>query len=159
MHEKTFSPVSEPSAAAWLAGGGEMGALMRSIDWSRTPMGPVDSWPQSLRTAVSILLNSRYPMFVWWGPDLIALHNDAYVPILGAKHPRALGRPAAETWAEVWDVVGPLAARVLEHGEATYSERLRLLMERRGYEEETYFTFSYSPIPDDDGRTGGCSAP
>ena len=96
-----------------------MGALMRSFDWSRTALGPVDSWPQSLRTAVSICLNSRFPMILWWGPELTVLYNDGYIPILGKKHPRrALGLPGSEVWAEVWPVVEPLLMRVMTEGEA-----------------------------------------
>jgi signal transduction histidine kinase len=135
--------------------GGEMGELMDRHDWSRTSLGVPDSWPRSLRTGVQIVLGSRYPMFIWWGPQLLLLYNDAYCPMLGAKHPSALGRPGPEVWAEIWDVVGPLAARVMERGESTYSDRLLLLMDRSGYLEESYFTFSYSPMPDDTGAIGG----
>ena len=102
------------------AGGGEMGALMRSFDWSRTPLGPAERWPQSLRTAVSICLRSRFPILVWWGRDLVMLYNDAYRPILGqSKHPKALGRPGIELWPDVWDIIGSMLECVLETGEAT----------------------------------------
>ncbi|WP_408035104.1 PAS domain S-box protein [Tolypothrix bouteillei] len=138
------------------AGGGEMGQVMRSLDWSQTLLGPVSQWAQSLKTAVSIILNSRYPMFVWWGAEYANLYNDAYRPMLGAsKHPQFLGQSAKDCWAEVWDVLGPLADSVLTTGEPTWSDDLRLIMDRYGYLEETYFTFSYSPIRDESGGVGG----
>lgn len=127
---------------------------MRRLDWSATPLGPADRWPQSLRTAVSILLNSRYPMFIAWGPQLAFLYNDGYKPIFGAKHPAALGQPFAEIWAEIWDDISPLVERALA-GEATWSDDLRLFMARSGYLEEVYFTFSYSPVRQENGDVGG----
>ncbi|HJX27840.1 MAG TPA: GAF domain-containing sensor histidine kinase, partial [Thermoanaerobaculia bacterium] len=143
------------AGAAFLAGGGEMGQRMREADWSRSPLGPVERWPRSLKTAVRIMLTSRQPMFVWWGSELINLYNDAYKAIVGGKHPEALGQPASHVWREVWDQVGPRAESTLLRNEATYDESLLLIMERHGYAEETYYTFSYSPIPSDDGGTGG----
>lgn len=138
-----------------LEAGGEMGALMRTIDWSATALGPVEGWPQSLRTALSIILRSRFPMFVFWGKDLVQLYNDAYVPITGGKHPASQGCPARETWAEIWDVLEPLVDAVMDRGEATWSEDQLLMMERHGFTEETYFTFSYSPVQDESGGVGG----
>ncbi|MDC0742522.1 ATP-binding protein [Polyangium mundeleinium] len=147
--------VQDAAVEGWLAGGGEMGALMRSFDWSRTSLGPVSGWPRSLKTMAGVVLNTRFPMVVWWGPELLqAVYNDAFQPMLGNKHP-ALGAPSAEVWAEVWDVAGPMAQSVLEGAPATWEKHLLLWMQRRGFVEETYFTFSYSPIPDDDGRVGG----
>lgn len=137
------------------SGGGEMGALMRAFDWSQTPIGAVSRWPQSLRTAVRIILNSRYAMFVWWGRELVNLYNDPYREFLGIKHPAALGKSAREVWAEIWEQIGPRTDAVLLRGESTFDEALLLLMERHGYLEETYFTFSYSPLPDDAGGIGG----
>jgi PAS domain S-box-containing protein len=137
------------------AGGGEMGALMRSLDWSQTPLGSVSEWPQSLKTAVRIILTSRQPMFVWWGKELINLYNDAYKAILGGKHPQVLGQPAFSVWQEIWDRVGPRAESAMLKNEGTYDEALLLIMERNGYPEETYYTFSYSPIPNDRGEPGG----
>ena len=145
-------PESEP---AFLAGGGEMGALMRAHDWSSTPIGPVESWPQSLRTAVGICLCSRFPILIWWGPELVKLYNDDYAPILGAKHPAALGRPGREVWPEIWHIIGPMLEGVLQRGEATWSDDQMLLLSRRGYDEECYFTFSYSPIREEDGSVSG----
>ena len=139
---------------AFLQGGGEIGALVRGTDWAATPLGPVEAWPQSLRTTLGLLLNSRYPMFVFWGPSLIKIYNDAYRPILGVKHPEALGRPAPEVWPEIWSDIEPLVERALA-GEPTWSDDLRLFMHRRGFTEEVYFTFSYSPIPDETGGIGG----
>ena len=136
------------------AGTSSMAARMRALDWTRTALGPVERWPQSLRTAVSIILPSGYPMFVWWGPSFVNLHNDAYIPVLGEKDATALGRPAAEIWSEIWPVVGPLAERALA-GEGTFFEDLPLFMRRHGYLEETYFSFSYSPIRDETGGVGG----
>ncbi|MFQ4140648.1 ATP-binding protein [Chlorogloeopsis sp. ULAP02] len=136
-------------------GGGEMGALMRSHNWSQTSLGCVENWPQSLKTAVRIMLTSRQAMFVWWGEELINLYNDAYKAILGGKHPQVLGQPASYVWREIWDQVAPRAESAMLTNEGTYDESLLLIMERNGYPEETYYTFSYSPIPNDDGGTGG----
>ncbi|MCL4295508.1 MAG: GAF domain-containing protein [Anaerolineae bacterium] len=138
-----------------LAGGGEMGALMRTVDWSKTLLGPVEQWPQSLRTAVSICLSSRFPILIWWGPDMVMLYNDAYRPMLGAnKHPGALGQRGRECWPEIWHIIGPMLEGVLSHGEATWSNDQMLPLERYGYTEETYFTFSYSPIRDENSISG-----
>jgi PAS domain S-box-containing protein len=145
--------------SAFLSGGGELGALMRTTDWSATFLGPVERWPQSLRTSVSICLNSRFAIILWWGPDLTVVYNDAYAPFLGIKHPATLGRPGREVWPEIWDIVGPMLQGVVESGEATRSDDLLLLLERHGYPEECYFTFSYSPIRDESGRVAGVFTP
>lgn len=139
----------------FLAGGGETGNLIRSFDWSSTPLGPVNHWPQSLKTCIRIILTSRQPMFVWWGQELINIYNDAYISIARGKHPQALGQPASVVWREIWDKLGPRAATVMEKDEGTYDEALLLIMERNGYPEETYYTFSYSPVPGDVGGTSG----
>ena len=145
-----------PRVDAFFQIGGEVGDLMRRFDWSTTPLGPPDTWPQSLRTIVRIMLTSRYSMWMGWGPELTFLYNDAYAnDTLGAKHPWALGRPAREVWAEVWDEAEARIKRVLVHGEATWDEDLLLFLERNGYPEETYHTFSYSPVPDDAGVIAG----
>ncbi|MCW5798286.1 MAG: response regulator [Nitrospira sp.] len=138
-----------------LFGGGEMGRRICAFDWAHTSLGPLAGWPQSLRTCIRLMLNSRYPMFLWWGAGFINFYNDDYIPVLGARHPEALGQPASRVWAEIWDVLGPQAAHVMQEGQATWNESLLLVMERYGYTEETYFSFSYSPAPDDDGGTGG----
>jgi signal transduction histidine kinase len=137
------------------AGDGEMSRLMRAHDWAATPLGPVECWPQSLKTAVRIILGSRYPMFIWWGRGLINLYNDGYLPMLGKRHPVALGKSAAVIWSEIWDTVGPQTDAVLSEGRATWNEERLLVLERNGYPEEAYFTFSYSPMPADDGGVGG----
>ncbi len=143
------------SPAVSLPGGGHTGALIRGHDWSATGLGPIEQWPQSLRTVVGILLSSRYQMWMGWGPDLSFLYNDAYAPTLGVKHPWAIGRPAREVWAEIWADIGPRIELVLRTGEATWDEGLLLFLERRGYPEETYHTFSYSPLRDDGGAIAG----
>jgi len=140
---------------SFLAGGGEMGALLRTHDWSASPLGSPESWPQSLKTALRIMLTSRQPIWVGWGSDLLFFYNDAYKAIMGDKHPSALGRPTAEVWHEIWADIEPLLATATGGVEGTYVEEQLLILERNGYPEETYFTFSYSPIPLDDGRTGG----
>jgi PAS domain S-box-containing protein len=143
------------SSQALFAGGGELGALMAKTDWSRTALGPVASWPKNLKTCIRIVLTSRQPMFVWWGDHLINLYNDAYKAIVGGKHPQALGQPAQEVWREIWDQVRPRAEMAMRANEGTYDEALLLIMERYGYREETYYTFSYSPVPNDQGGIGG----
>ncbi len=140
---------------ALFAGGGEVGALMEAIDWSQTPLGPVSSWPQSLRTAVSICLHSRFELFLWWGPEFVMLYNDAYRQTLQRKHPWALGKPGRVVWAEIWPVIGPMLENVMRTGEATWSTDLLLFLERYGYPEETYHTFSYSPVFDEQGQVAG----
>ncbi len=145
----------EPSPPAFLSGGGELGERMRAFDWAKTPLGAASSWPQSLKTTVRIMLTSRQPMFIWWGDKLINLYNDAYKAIVGGKHPGALGQPAQVVWSEIWDQVGPRAESAMKRNEGTYDEALLLIMERYGYPEETYYTFSYSPVPNDQGGTGG----
>lgn len=133
-----------------------MAALMRAHDWTKTPLGPVEQWPQSLRTTLSIILNSGYPMFVWWGKHYANLYNDAYRPVLGAsKHPQFLGQSGKDCWSEIWDAVGGMAERVMTAGEPSWAEDFLLLMDRYGYLEETYFTFSYSPVRDETGGVGG----
>ena len=143
-------------AQDWLVGGGEMGELIRVMDWSKTQLGPMESWPQSLRSAVSILLPSKAQIVLFWGPDLIALYNDAYSPVLGIKHPWALGRPARECWSEIWDdLLGPLFKNVIATGESFWAKDHQFLLERHGYIEETYFDVSYDPIRDESGQVGG----
>ena len=155
LSPRAQSEIGRDGQAPFLAGGGEMGALIRATDWSRTPLGPVEAWPQSLRTAVGIMLSSRYAMFVWWGPELTNLYNDAYRLFLGTKHPQSLGESGAKVWGEIWDLIGPRADAVFKRAESTFDEGLLLIMDRFGYPEETYFTFSYSPIRNEQGDVGG----
>jgi signal transduction histidine kinase len=133
-----------------------MAALIQSRDWAATPLGPVASWPQSLRSVLRILVTSRYAMWLGWGAGLTFFYNDAYARMtLGAKHPWALGRRASEVWQEIWQDIGPRAEAVMSTGQATWDEGLLLFLERSGFPEETYHTFSYSPLPDDHGGVGG----
>jgi signal transduction histidine kinase/ActR/RegA family two-component response regulator len=138
----------------FLSGGGELGAMMRAHDWSGSPLGHPRTWPQALRTVVGLMLNSKFPMFVAWGPQLGFLYNDSYVDVLGDKHPAALGQPFHDIWSEIWHDIYPLIERALR-GEATYADRMYLVMNRRGYEEPTWFTFSYSPVRDETGLIAG----
>ena len=136
------------------AGGGHVGQLMRSHDWSNSPLGSPDAWPQSLRSVVDLMLQSRFPMFVAWGADLGFLYNDPYAEILGAKHPAALGRRFYDIWSEIWPDISPLIDDAM-NGHATYREDLPLVMNRKGYDEQTWFTFSYSPVRDESGKVAG----
>ena len=144
-----------PEVERMFAAGGAMGALMREVDWAATPVGAPGDWPQSLRTAVSVCLESRFPLLIWWGSELVMLYNDAYKGIIGSKHPRAMGQPGAECWPEIWDTIAPMLSRVLAGKGATYSEDQLLRLVRHGFPEECYFTFSYSPIRDESGGVGG----
>jgi signal transduction histidine kinase len=135
-------------------GGGEMGARMRALDWSQTLLGPVSTWPQSLLTAVTIMLGSRFPMMVHWGPELVHFYNDGYATILQGKHPGALGQPAEPWWREMWPFLLDIFRPVLA-GETTYFENGLVLPNRQGFVEEAYFTFSHSPIYDEIGQVGG----
>src|SRR5512134_3981723 len=139
---------------AFLEGGGSTGVLMRARDWSTSPLGPPSTWPHSLRTVVGLMLQSGFPMFVAWGKDLGFLYNDPYAEILGAKHPRALGRRFYDIWSEIWPEISPLIDAAMA-GQATYREDLPLLMNRKGYDEQTWFTFSYSPVRDESGQVAG----
>ncbi len=136
-------------------GPGEMARLMRATDWSVTPLGPVEAWSTPLRTLVGMVLANRFPMLLWWGRELVQVYNDGYRPILGDKHPRALGALGHEVWSEIWHIIGPMAEGILAGGPGTWSEHLLLPMIRKGFLEETYFTFSYSPVPGERGEVGG----
>ena len=138
----------------FLIGGGEVGALMRSHDWAASPLGSPETWPQSLRSVVGLLFCSKFPMFVAWGPELGFLYNDPYAEILGSKHPASLGARFRDIWLEIWPDIVPLIDAAMS-GEASYREDLPLLMNRRGFGEQTWFTFSYSPVRDEAGRVAG----
>jgi signal transduction histidine kinase len=153
---------SDPEAgmAQALLGGGAMGARIRGFDWASTALGPIARWPTGLKTSLSLILGSQMPMWIGWGPDCIFFYNDAYVQVLGAaKHPWALGRPAAEVWAEIWHICGPLAERVFRDAEGPLVEDVRLFMNRGDHLEEVYYSFSYSPIRDDSGAVAGLFCP
>lgn len=147
------SPRTVPSGD-FLTGCGASGEEIRRFDWGATSLGPIEGWPISLKTTVSLVLSSRQPMCFWWGPELLKFYNDAYVPMLGQRAGKALGRPFQEVWADVWDDVLPFVRCALS-GEATWMEDMPLTMLRNGYPEETYWTFSYSPLYGDDGAIGG----
>lgn len=134
-----------------------MGELTRSFDWSKTSIGTPDNWPQSLLTTVSTILNSRFPMFLWWGEDLVQFYNDAYRPSLGntGKHPTALGQRGIECWPEIWPVIKPLIDQVLTTGEPTWSENQLIPIYRNNKLEDVYWTFSYSRVIDESGEAGG----
>ncbi|MFL6176059.1 MAG: ATP-binding protein [Ornithinibacter sp.] len=136
--------------------GSELSALVEARDWAAGPLGDPQEWPQSLRTAVGICLSSRFPILLWWGPELVMIYNDGYRPMLGqSKHPRALGAPGREVWGEIWDVIGPMLDQVMAGGGATWSADQLLVLDRNGFPEECYFTYSYSPITDESGGVGG----
>src|SRR6195256_5143340 len=141
--------------ADFLAGGGEMGALTRAHDWSATPIGAPDGWPQSLRTAVPILLNTNHPMFIWWGPELIQFYNDAYRQTMGPeRHPSALGQRGRDCWAEIWPIIGPQIEQVMGGGGATWHENQLVPVTRHGRLEQVWWTYGYSPIDEADGVGG-----
>ena len=141
----------------FLAGGGEMGKHMRTKDWSKTAVGDPDTWPQSLRTTISIILNSKFPMFLFWGTELVCFYNDAYRPSLGkeGKHPHILGSKGEDYWPEIWHIIKPLIDQVLEEGSATWSENQLIPIYRNGKIEDVYWTFSYSPVHDESGNPAG----
>jgi PAS domain S-box-containing protein len=141
--------------ADFLAGGGEMGALTRGYDWSASPIGPPDTWPQSLRTTVRILLNTNHPMFIWWGPELIQFYNDAYRQTMGPeRHPGALGQPGRACWAEIWPIIGPQIEHVMSGGGATWHENQLIPVTRHGRLEQVWWTYGYSPIDEGDSVGG-----
>lgn len=135
----------------FLQGGREMGALTRSYNWDATAVGPISTWPAHLRTTVSLLLSSKFPMFLWWGEDMIQFYNDAYRPSLGVsgKHPYALGQKGKECWPEIWDIIYPQIRQVQTTGEATWNEDMLVPIYRNGHIEDVYWTFGYSPVKGD----------
>ena len=151
----TIIPHEMNSKASFLEGGGKMGELIRAFDWEKTSLGSPENWPQSLKTCVRIMLTSRQPIWIGWGKDLIKLYNDPYKAIVGGKHPWALGQPASVVWKDIWEDIEPMLKTVMEKDEGTYVESQLLIMDRNGYLEETYYTFSYTPIPGDKGGTAG----
>lgn len=155
----TESP-SKNATLGFLEWGGEMGRRIRGFDWSNTPIGAPETWPPALRTTVRILLANRFPMLLWWGPDYICIYNDAYVPILGRKHPGGLGHPVREVWSEIWDILKPLIDTPFNGGPPTWSEDIELQLNRSGFTEETHFMIAYSPVPDETtlGGIGGVLA-
>lgn len=165
QQENAASPASEErevdsTIPIWLAGGGELSKLIWNHDWRKSPLGPIGKWPQSLKTSLSLILNSQHPMWIGWGPDVTFFYNDAYVQVLSlAKHPNALGRPAAQVWSEVWDICGPLVDKVYGQGEASFLDDIRFFMNRGDILEESFYSFSYSPIRDESGNVAGLFCP
>jgi signal transduction histidine kinase len=154
------NPLKQPSLPAdqvplRLRGPGDVRGLMADCDWNATALGPPDSWPESLRAVVRVVLTSRFAMWMAWGPELTFLCNDAYLPTVGIKRDWVIGSRSDKVWAEIWPDIGPRIAHVLASGEATWDEALLLYLERSGFAEETYHTFSYSPLTDDGGVTSG----
>ncbi len=141
-----FEPTS-PSSGRVGAPLSSMADLIAARDWSRTPLGPVERWSPSLRMMIRFLLANRFPLLLWWGPDHISIYNDAYIPVLGTKHPKALGLPVRECWSEIWHVLQPLIETPYSGGPSTWSEDLELDIRRRGFLEETHFTVAYSQFP------------
>jgi len=143
-------------AATWLKGGGAMGERIRQFDWSKTALGPIETWPSALKTITSMLLHSRHPMFLWWGPELIQIYNDAYVPSFGVgKHPLALGQRGRECWQEIWPIIGPQIDDVLLRGKPCWHEDALVPIFRNGTIEDVYWTYGYSPVFDDSGAIAG----
>jgi PAS domain S-box-containing protein len=145
----------DQAAEQLFTGSSEMALRMRAFDWSQTQFGPITTWPQSLRSALSICLNSRFPIAIYWGADCLLLYNDAWRPIVGNKHPWSLGRAAREVWAEIWDDIGPELASVLATGEGTFHKDDLLAMYRFGYTEECFFEYTFNPIQGEDGVVDG----
>ncbi|MCF5706562.1 response regulator [Pseudomonas syringae] len=144
--------------SAFLVGDGEMASLIRNKDWSQTPLGPIEHWPQSLKTTVSLCLASNFPINIIWGPEHVQIYNDGYMVICGASHPQALGEPYTVTWASAWPAIGEPFANALA-GNTSFLENQRMFLARNGYLEETFFTFSTSPIRDESGGIGGLFHP
>ncbi|HEY9858275.1 MAG TPA: hypothetical protein V6D16_02135, partial [Candidatus Obscuribacterales bacterium] len=145
-------------AADWLDNSGEMGKVIRSMNWAETPLGPIEVWPQSLRTTISLCLASHFPIAIIWGPERVQLYNDGYWPICGDKHPHSMGQDFKECWFSAWDAIGEPFERA-SAGETAFLENRRMFLDRNGYLEETFFTFSFSPIRDETGGVGGLFHP
>nr|MBA2544364.1 hypothetical protein [Deltaproteobacteria bacterium] len=156
--ELLSSPGRSDVRVDWLVGGGEMALVIKAMDWSKTPLGPIESWPQSLRTTVSLAQASNSPISLVWGPGHVQIYNDGYWPICGAKHPIAMGQDFRECWASAFPVIGEAYASAWS-GKSAYLENMRMFLDRYGFLEETCFTFSFSPITDESGAVGGLFHP
>jgi PAS domain S-box-containing protein len=150
LHREQHPAESSPDPAEQ-----KMADRVRGFDWARTPLGPIQTWPASLRVAVELCLNNPFPMHVWWGPQLINIYNDAHIPVLGKRHPNALGKPASQVWPDVWEILAPQVEAVMHRGQSTWNERTHVVLERNGVPEDAWFTWSYSPIADETGKIGG----
>lgn len=149
ISDRRAGPRESEILGSVFSGGGEMGELMRHLDWGQTPLGPVATWSPALRMMARFLLANRFPLLLWWGPQFCQLYNDAYRPILGNKHPQFVGRPVSECWNEIWHILEPLIRTPFEGGPSTWMEDIPLELNRHGFLEETHFTIAYSPVPDD----------
>src|SRR5262245_41043651 len=138
----------------WLSGGGEMGEVIRQIDWSKTPIGSISQWSPTLKMMVRFLLANRFPLLLWWGPEFCQIYNDAYRPVLGTKHPKSMGQPLKECWHEIWHILSPLVETPFRGGPSTWMEDIPLEVNRHGFTEETHFTIAYSPVPDETVASG-----
>ncbi|MCF0074735.1 ATP-binding protein [Dyadobacter sp. CY261] len=145
----------EQTTLEFLAGGGEMGKRIREFDWDATELGAPRGWPQSLKTCIRIMLSSKQPIWIGWGPRILKFYNDAYIDIVRGKHPHALGEPVSVVWKDIWKDIEPMLSRAMDRDEGTYVESRLLIMVRSGFPEETYYTFSYTPVLGDDGRPAG----
>jgi hypothetical protein len=141
-------------AASFVGGDGEMSAAMRAVDWASTPLGPIESWSPALRMMVGFMHANRFPLLLWWGPHYVSIYNDAYRPILGAKHPWAMGQPVSSCWSEIWHILQPLIDTPFFGGPATWMDDILLEINRYGFVEETHFTIAYSPVPDETAPRG-----
>src|SRR5882724_1951025 len=160
MKEATIERVMAGVSAQgdWLVGGGEMAKVIKAMDWSKTALGPMASWPQSLRTTVSLAQASDWPISLAWGTGHVQIYNDGYWPICGAKHPDSMGQDFRECWASAFPVIGELYWSAWS-GKSGYLEKMRMFLDRYGFLEETWFSFSFSPITDESGRVGGLFHP
>ena len=157
-HPSPSIPIkAEAGDGFWLekGEGGEMGAAILAIDWSATPLGPVARWPESLRTSVRLCLSSRFPMTVWCGPELVIVHNDAFIPLLGKRHPGALGQRAKLVWPDAWPKISPQVEAVMQRGESAWNERTHFVLTRNGFPEDAWFTWSFAPVRGDAGEVLG----
>jgi signal transduction histidine kinase/DNA-binding response OmpR family regulator len=154
----TVQPAFKQTVPDWVVGGGEMGKLVRSMDWAQTPLGRIDSWPQSLRTTVNICLASDLPICIIWGPELVQIYNDGYREICGGKHPHSMGQNFQKCWSEAWPVIGEAHDSALA-GDTAFLEDQHIFLSRHGYNEECFFTFSFSPIRSEGGHIGGLFHP
>ena len=157
MNSNALKPASFPSQE-WLVGGGEMAKVIKSKDWSQTPLGPIESWPQSLRTTVSLVQASNSPISLAWGPGHVQIYNDGFWPICGDKHPTSMGQDFRECWASAFPVIGEAYAAAWS-GKSEFLENMRLFVDRYGFLEEAWFTFSFSPITDESGKVAGLFNP
>ena len=155
MGNSREKPSSGECETGFPHGSGELAGLIRALDWSTTELGPLAGWPGHLKSAVNLLLPAKAQIVLFWGPNFVALYNDAYAPTIGDKHPRALGRPAQESWTELWDDLEPLLQRVFNTGETVFAKDRPFYIERHGYPENVFFDISYSPVQSETGEVGG----